>query len=670
MDTFDYLVVGAGSAGCAVAARLSEDTDVTVAVVEAGSRTIPSQVQENIQTPWHWGLVQNSAVDWAYRSVPQRHLNGRRIPEPRGRVPGGTSTLYILMHIRGHRSDFDNWAYNGCPGWSYEDVLPYFQKSEDQEDDTNPLAGKGGPLSVLAARLHEPNPTSRAFYEACLELGFARTPDFNGPRMEGVGWHHLNIKNGKRHDMATAYLYPALENRQNISLIDNAQTTRLLFEGRRCTGVEYRQGNESKRVDARREVIVCAGAIDSPKILMLSGIGDGDRLAQFGIPSLAHVPGVGENFHNHVLVPVICVSSQRIPDPTTSMSEAALFYRSAAGWPGPDIQMAFVHGDPQQVTNPDRPSVMVMLPGVVRPLSRGWLRLAGPDPMAAPLINPNYLAAESDFVRLTDAVRLARRLYATQALGSWAQTEVLPGPDYPDEALGDFVRQFAESYHHQAGSCRMGMDALAVVDPRLRVHGIAGLRVADASVMPAVVSGNCHSAIVMIAEKVADMIKEDRRAAPAGATVTTTPARRPALRFHHVSLTCSDPIATERFYTKNFGFSRARVVPLGQDDQIVFLQGPGIYLELFRATESRPVGAPEGDGFPWPSVRNISFEVDDVDAKLAAMGADADIAFGPLSFDDFIEGWRSAWLRDPDGNLVQITQGYVDQANPPVLPTE
>lgn len=511
MDTFDYIVLGAGSAGCAVAARLSEDSGVTVAVVEAGSREVPPQVQEDIATPWRWGFVQQSVVDWAYESVPQPHLNGRRIPEPRGRLPGGTSNLYILMHIRGHRSDYDNWAYNGCPGWGYDDVLPYFQKLEDQEDDTSPIAGKGGPLRLQAARLHQPNPTSQAFLEACDELGFARTDDFNGPQMEGAGWHHLNIKDGKRHDMATAYLLPAIETQQNLELIDEAHATRLLFQGRRCTGLEYRRGGETKRIAATREVVVCAGAIDSPKLLLLSGIGDGERLAQFGIPVLHHLPGVGENFHNHVLVPVIAASGQRIPNPTQGMSEAALFYKSEPGWPGPDMQMAFVHGDPQQVANPDRPNVMVMLPGLVRPVSRGWLRLASPDPSIAPLINPNYLACASDFERLTDAVRLARRLFGTNALGEWVQSEVMPGPDYTDERLGDYVRQLAESYHHQCGSCRMGLDAMAVVDPWLRVHGVEGLRVADASIMPTVPSGNCHAGIVMIGEKVADLIKAERR---------------------------------------------------------------------------------------------------------------------------------------------------------------
>jgi choline dehydrogenase len=511
METFDYVVVGAGSAGCVVAARLSEDPEVRVAVVEAGSRQIPSAVERDIETPWHWGLVQNSVVDWAYESVPQAHLGGRRLPEPRGRMPGGTSNLYALMHIRGHRSDYDNWAYNGCPGWGYDDILPYFQKSENQDDETNPTAGKGGPLAVASAA-REPSPVSAAFIEACVELGFERTSDFNGPQMEGTGWHHVNIKDGTRHSMEEAYLYPALD-RDNLTLIDSAPATRLLFQGRRCTGVRIHRNGVSETVAASREVILCAGAIDSPKILMLSGIGAGERLAAMGIPVLVHAPGVGENFHNHVLVPVICVASRTIPPPRQNMSEAALFYKSEPGWPGPDMQMAFVHGDPNQVASDQPPSVMVMLPGVVRPQSRGWVRLSSPDPLAPPLINPNYLDCAADFERLTEGVRLARRLYGSAALGGWVQSEVVPGSAVPDEALGDYVRRGAESYHHQAGSCRMGMDALAVVDARLKVHGIEALRIADASVMPAVPSGNCHAGIVAIGEKAADMIKDDRRAA-------------------------------------------------------------------------------------------------------------------------------------------------------------
>jgi choline dehydrogenase len=520
---FDYLVVGAGSAGCAVAARLSEDAGIRVGVLEAGSRQVPPRVAEDIAIPWHYGLVQNhtdehgrthtTPVDWGYRSVPQAHCCGREFPEPRGRMPGGSSNLYMLMHIRGHRGDYDNWAYNGCPGWSFDDVLPYFQKLEDQDDDTNPLAGRGGPLRVASVERHDPNPVSRAFIDACVELGFPRTDDFNGPRMAGAGWHHVNIKEGRRHSDEVAYLYPALDREQakpvqdrTLELIDGAQATRLLFTGRRCTGVEYLRNGRTETVTATREVIVCAGAIDSPKLLLLSGIGPREQLAALGIRSLVDLAGVGENFHNHVLIPVICQARQPIPPPRNNMSEAALFYRSTPGWPGPDMQMAFVHGDPAKVRADPPQHVMVMLPGVVRPLSRGRLRLASADPLAHPLIDPNYLAVEADHRRLTEGVRLARKIYATGALADWVAEEVLPGPEVSDVELGEDVRNRAESYHHQAGSCRMGLDALAVVDPGLRVHGIEGLRVADASVMPAVPSGNCHAGVVMIGEKCADLI--------------------------------------------------------------------------------------------------------------------------------------------------------------------
>jgi choline dehydrogenase len=509
MDRFDYVVVGAGSAGSVLAARLSEEPRVTVALLEAGARRMPDAVERDIAEPSHWGLVQHTVADWQYVSVPQPHLNDRRTEEPRGRLPGGSSNLYILMHVRGHRSDFDGWAWSGCPGWGFADVLPFFRKLEDQDADDNPLAGRGGPLPVYSAARLGPNPTSRSFLDACAELGFARTDDFNGATMEGAGWHHLNIRAGRRYSTREAYLEPALA-RPNLTLIDEAHATRLVFRGRACAGVEYRRSGAARHVAATRQVVVCAGAIESPKLLLLSGLGEARRLAALGIAALVDLPGVGENFHNHVLTPVVAVARQPIPDARTSMSEAALFYRSEPGWPGPDMQMAFVHGDPRLVSAADRPSVMVLLPGVVRPMSRGTIRLASPEPLAPPLIDPSYLACESDHRRLTDGVRLARRLFATSAFAPWVQAVVSPGPEVTDDALGAWVRSTAESYHHQAGSCRMGLDALAVVDPSLRVHGVTGLRVADASVMPAVVSGNCHAAVVMIAERAAAMIAAER----------------------------------------------------------------------------------------------------------------------------------------------------------------
>ncbi|MBN1148249.1 MAG: GMC family oxidoreductase N-terminal domain-containing protein [Anaerolineales bacterium] len=502
---YDFIVVGAGSAGSVVANRLSEVADARVLVLEAGGTQIP----DNAINPSTWFTLLGSEIDWGYTSVPQPGLNGRQIYEPRGKIIGGTSQLYLMMHIRGHAEDFNNWAYNGCPGWSYKDVLPYFQKLENQEDRTSDLVGQGGPLSVINTKNHEHHPLSQLFIDACLELGFPATDDFNGPQMEGAGWHHVNIKNGKRHSTAVAYLQPAL-GRTNLILEANAHATSLLFEGKRCIGVEYFKDGVLKTAHASREVIVCSGAIESPHLLLNSGIGDPEQLRKFDKPVVVDLPGVGENFHNHVLTGVIMETKEAVAQGRLNTSEVALFTKSEPGLTVPDLQFNFVHLPFDIIVGQNHPNSVSIIPGLQRPLSRGWLRLGSPDPLEKPLVNPNYLAEEADVRRMKQMVEISREIYATKAFSSALAGELLPGAHVKtDEELLGFVRGRCDSYHHQVGSCKMGQDSMAVVDTQLRVYGVEGLRVADASVMPAIVTGNIHTAILMIAERCADFIKRD-----------------------------------------------------------------------------------------------------------------------------------------------------------------
>jgi choline dehydrogenase len=524
MKEFDYIVVGGGAAGCVLANRLTEDGDTEVLLLEAGGARIPPEVD----VPAAWFQLLGSPIDWGYQSIPQPGLADRVTREPRGRALGGSSNLYIMMHVRGHPSDFDNWAYQGAAGWSYDEVLPYFTRLESPEDRTGPTAERPGPQRVTNAGRHDPNPASRAFIDACTSLGFPELEDFNAGAMYGTAWHQLDIADGRRHGALAAYLEPALT-RPNLTVLTGARATRLLFDGTDCAGVELLGDAQPsdvegravgdgrvrpaepgvQRVRARAEVIVAAGAIESPKLLMLSGLGHPDELADLDIPVVERLPGVGRNFHNHVLTGLIAEAVEEVPAPHLNLSESALFTTSRPGLPAPDIQLAFVHVPFDIIVGEQHPNAVSVLPGVVRPMSRGWVKLSSSDPRVKPLVNPNYLSDHADVERLVQGVRLARDVVQTKAFARWHKQELMPGPAVDtDRALEEFVRNNADSYHHQAGSCRMGIDDLSVVDPELRVHGVSRLRVADASVMPAVPSGNPHAAVLMIAERAADLVRQ------------------------------------------------------------------------------------------------------------------------------------------------------------------
>ncbi|MDJ0693710.1 GMC family oxidoreductase N-terminal domain-containing protein [Mastigocoleus sp. MO_188.B34] len=522
-DNFDFIIVGSGAAGSTIAYRLSEISNLKVLVIEAGGTKIPEQVQ----IPYRWNELLLTDIDWAYMSEAQSGLDSRQIYSAAGKLIGGTSNIYHMIHTRGRAADYNNWAYNGCKGWSFKDVLPYFQKLENQEDDTNPTAGKGGPINVINAK-DNGNPVSQTFIDACVELGYPHIEDFNASDF-GVGWHHLDIKDGQRCGVRTAYLEPALS-RPNVTLSANSLVTKLLLENNRCVGVEYQQDGVIKTARADREVILSAGAIQSPKLLMLSGIGNPEHLQQFDIPVVVDLPGVGENFHDHPLViGPMGLMSQPGADPKENMTEVALFWGSEDGLPIPDLEICLVHRAPfgdsffsnvikrvqtnQPIASVEQlvdPRVILALPGLVRPLSRGWVRLANNDPTANPLINANYGQEKVDIDRIVTMVKMTREIYKTKAFAELGLIEVKPGSDYDsDDSLRDWIVNNIGSYYHFVGSCKMGVDNMAVVDPSLKVYGVEGLRVADGSVIPSIPSANPHTCIVMIGEKVADLIKQD-----------------------------------------------------------------------------------------------------------------------------------------------------------------
>jgi choline dehydrogenase len=511
--SWDYVIVGGGSAGCVLARRLSDIPGLRVLVLEAGGeyRRLPLSVPLA-------GLRAMTAVSWKYLTCQQPQLADRRISWPLGRLLGGSSSNNAMMYCRGHRADFDGWGELGNPGWSFRDVLPYFRRSEDQERGPSDYHGVGGPLRVSDPRHRAP--FSEVFVTACEEIGLARNDDFNGAEQEGAGFYQVTQRHGARVSTAEAYLEPA-RGRRTVEVITGAMVCRILVERGRAVGVEYRRQGGTYEARAAREVILSAGAVNSPKLLLLSGIGPADQLCALQLPVVVDLPGVGQNLQDHLRVPLIYESGRRSPGHkrhwisaaidyavrrqgvlASNCCESGAFVRSCAEAVIPDLQLV-THF--QSSLHPDSVDLQSC---VLRPSSRGrvWLRSA--DPLEPPLIDPNYLSTEADVRASVRGVRLARRIAAAPALRRFPLgTEVMPGADVVGDAeLERYVRATAETSYHPVGTCRMGCDALAVVDAELRVRGVAGLRVVDASVMPEMVGGNTLASTVMIAEKGADLI--------------------------------------------------------------------------------------------------------------------------------------------------------------------
>src|SRR3954465_11263199 len=507
----DHVWVGAGSAGCAVAARLSEHADARVVVLEAGGPDTLEAIHPPPMGPALWG----PEVDWAYETTPQEHNGGLVHQWPRGKVLGGSSSLNGMVYLRGNPADFDDWAYHGCKGWDYDALLPLFRRMEDVPGGDSHYRGRGGPNAPRPAA--EPNPICAAFVEAAREKGHPVTGDHNGAQFEGAGFHDMTITCGRRQSAADAYLHPAAS-RPNLEVVTGAHVLGLMFEGERCVGVRYAREGAVHEARAACEVIVCAGAVDSPALLLRSGIGPADELRALGIDVVADVPGVGRNLHDHMLMGVIWEpahpAAQEIPPPVNNMSESSMFTRSDPALRVPDLHFMCIHVPFHLPIFTVPEGSWTIAVGLVRPASRGTLTLRSAHPAAAPATDPRYLAEEADVAAMVRGVEIVRDLVSARAFDAWRGPEALPGAGTQGEAaLRDFGRRAAGSYFHPVGSCRMGVGPDAVVDPELRVRGVAGLRVADASVMPGVVSANTNAATMVIGEKAADLVRAARPAA-------------------------------------------------------------------------------------------------------------------------------------------------------------
>lgn len=535
----DYVIVGGGSAGATLAARLSEDPDKTVCLLEAGGRGDGLVVRMPLgivaMVPGY-GKINN----WAFETVPQPELNGRRGYQPRGRTLGGSSAINAMLYIRGQREDYDGWAALGCPGWDWESVLPYFKRAEKNQNGADDAHGGDGPLQV--SNQQAPRPVSRAFVRAAQELQIPASADFNAGDNEGAGLYQVtqfhDHRNGERCSAAAAYLHPVMGTRPNLSVITRARATRVRFEGRRAVGVTYRQGRKTHEIRARREVILCGGAFNTPQLLQLSGVGRPEDIRPHGIEMVHALPGVGQNLQDHLDVILGFTSRDRdnigisLPGglalmrhlwrwartgksmAATPVAEAGAFLKSDPSLARPDLQLNFaitVLEDHARKLHPGHGFSCHVC--VLRPWSQGRVYLHSADPLADPAIDPRYLSDRRDLDLMIKGARLTREILMAAPMAEHRDKELFGVHDAMTDADWEtFIRARSDTIYHPVGTCKMGTDDMAVVDPELRVHGLEGLRVVDASIMPTLVSGNTNAPSIMIAEKAADMIHGNARA--------------------------------------------------------------------------------------------------------------------------------------------------------------
>ena len=528
---FDYVIVGAGSAGCVLANRLSANGKHSVLLLEAG----PKDTNIWIHVPIGYGkLFKEKSVNWMYQTEPEPGLGGRQVFQPRGKVLGGSSSINGLLYVRGQHEDYDRWRQRGNVGWGYDDVLPYFKKAENQQRGADDYHGSGGPLSVSDWR-HD-DPLSEAFVKAAVETGIPFNADFNGATQEGAGFFQTTTRRGRRASSAFSYLKPA-KNRGNLHIETSALAQRIVFEGKRARAVEYRQNGNLRTARARKEVLVSSGAYNSPQLLQLSGVGPADLLKTHGIDVVLDAAGVGNDLQDHLQVRIVTRCAQRITlndvvnhplrrvmagvrwalarsgPLTIAAGTSGAFFKTNPRLASPDIQIHFIPFSTDKMGENLHPfSGFTATVCQLRPESRGSLKIRSADPSAPPEIRINYLATETDRAAFIDGIKILRKILAAPALKAYCVDEVYPGAEVTsDEDVLDFCRKTGSTVYHPTSTCRMGNDPLAVVDQRLRVRGIEGLRVVDASVMPDLMSGNTNAPTIMIAEKASDMILEDAR---------------------------------------------------------------------------------------------------------------------------------------------------------------